>query len=32
MSATPLRGADGRIMGMVGVGQDITDLRENKDC
>lgn len=31
MNATPLRGPDGSIMGIIGVGQDITDLREAKE-
>lgn len=31
MSATPRRGPDGQVIGMIGVGQDITDLRAAKE-
>eukprot|EP00928_Gymnodinium_smaydae_P025619 TRINITY_DN2034_c0_g1_i3.p1 TRINITY_DN2034_c0_g1~~TRINITY_DN2034_c0_g1_i3.p1 ORF type:complete len:1797 (-),score=398.49 TRINITY_DN2034_c0_g1_i3:86-5419(-) len=32
MSATPRRGPDGQVIGMIGVGQDITDLRAAKEA
>jgi len=32
MSATPRRGPDGHVVGMLGVGQDITDLRAAKEA
>eukprot|EP00928_Gymnodinium_smaydae_P067620 TRINITY_DN5060_c0_g1_i1.p1 TRINITY_DN5060_c0_g1~~TRINITY_DN5060_c0_g1_i1.p1 ORF type:complete len:834 (+),score=174.13 TRINITY_DN5060_c0_g1_i1:145-2502(+) len=32
MSATPRRGPDGTVIGMIGVGQDITDLRAAKEA
>jgi len=32
MSATPRRGPDGHVIGMLGVGQDITDLRAAKEA
>eukprot|EP00927_Polykrikos_kofoidii_P000198 TRINITY_DN10087_c0_g1_i1.p1 TRINITY_DN10087_c0_g1~~TRINITY_DN10087_c0_g1_i1.p1 ORF type:complete len:1901 (+),score=403.73 TRINITY_DN10087_c0_g1_i1:334-5703(+) len=32
MNATPRRGPDGQVIGMIGVGQDITDMRAAKEA